>query len=78
MYSDLISVTNLSAHLTFLYGADKATQILGRVEKLLAKYPELHSWDVIMEANGQKKLLESAKTEHAPLIEGTKPVASLF
>ena len=40
------------------------------LEKLLEKHPEFRSWDAIMELNGQKKLLESAKTEHTPLITG--------
>jgi glycosidase len=34
----LMSMKNLSAHLTFLYGADQAAQILSRVEKLIVKY----------------------------------------
>jgi len=33
-----MSVTNLSVHLSFLYGADRATQVLGRVEDLISKY----------------------------------------
>ena len=35
---DSVPVENLLAHLTFLYGADKAPQILVRVEKLLVEY----------------------------------------
>ncbi|NTW13731.1 MAG: 3'-5' exonuclease [Candidatus Moranbacteria bacterium] len=38
------------------------------LEKILEKHPEFRSWDIIMELNGQKKLLESAKNEHAPLV----------
>jgi DNA polymerase-3 subunit epsilon len=48
------------------------------LEKLLEQFPEFRSWETIMEANGQKKLLDSTKNEHAPLVEGAKPAASLF
>lgn len=41
------------------------------LEKILEKYPELRNWEAITELNGQKKLLESAKTEHEPLLEST-------
>ena len=36
--NDLMSMKNLSAQLTFLYGADQAIQILSRAEKLIANY----------------------------------------
>lgn len=36
------------------------------LEKLLEKYPEFRSWDYLAELHGNKKLLESAKNEHAP------------
>jgi hypothetical protein len=39
------------------------------LEEQLKKYPEFRSWDYIAELHGNKKLLESAKTEHAPLAE---------
>jgi hypothetical protein len=41
------------------------------LEKILEGHPELRNWDTIMGLNGQKKLLESAKNEHAPLLEST-------
>lgn len=39
------------------------------LEKQLEKYPEFRNWDYLADLHGNKKLLESAKTEHAPLAD---------
>lgn len=57
------------AHETAHTGAGDVRVTVEILEKILEKYPEFRSWDVIMGLNGQKKLLESAKTEHAPPAE---------
>lgn len=84
---DAFSPRNLSAayklycgkaHETAHTGAGDVRVTIEILEKILEQYPDLRNWDAIMEANGQKKLLESAKSEHAPLVEGEKPAASLF
>jgi len=59
--------THDSAHT----GAGDVRVTVEILEQILERYPELRSWDTIMGLNGQKKLLESAKTEHAPLLEST-------
>ncbi|HWQ59564.1 MAG TPA: 3'-5' exonuclease [Candidatus Fimivivens sp.] len=58
-------------HVTAHTGAGDVRVTVEILEKLLEKHPEFRSWDTIMELNGQKKLLESAKTEHAPLVTGS-------
>ncbi|MEI7749640.1 MAG: 3'-5' exonuclease [Candidatus Moraniibacteriota bacterium] len=57
-------------HVTAHTGAGDVRVTVEILEKLLEKHPEFRSWGAIMELNGQKKLLESAKTEHAPLVSG--------
>lgn len=42
------------------------------LEKLLEKYPEFRNWEYLAELHGNKKLLESAKNEHA----SSKPLDS--
>ncbi|MEI6650048.1 MAG: 3'-5' exonuclease [Candidatus Moraniibacteriota bacterium] len=58
------------AHQTAHTGAGDVRVTVEILEKILEKHPEFRSWDTIMELNGQKKLLESAKNEHAPLVTG--------
>ena len=38
------------------------------LEKQLENHPEFRNWEYLIELHGNKKLLESAKTEHAPLV----------
>jgi hypothetical protein len=38
------------------------------IEKLLEKHPEFRDWKYLAELHGNKKLLDSAKNEHGPLI----------
>lgn len=56
------------AHETAHTGAGDVRVTVEILEKILEKHPEFRSWDVITKLNGQKKLLESAKTEHGPLV----------
>ncbi|MEI9966648.1 MAG: 3'-5' exonuclease [Candidatus Moraniibacteriota bacterium] len=55
--------SNASAHT----GAGDVRVTVEVLEKLLETYPEFRDWDTLAELNENKKLLESAKTEHAPL-----------
>lgn len=55
-------------HETAHTGAGDVRVTVEILEKLLEKHPEFRDWDTIIGLNGQKKLLESAKTEHAPVI----------
>lgn len=75
---DMFAPRNLSAayklycgkeHVTAHTGAGDVRVTVEILEKQLEKYPEFRSWDYIAELHGNKKLLESAKTEHAPLVE---------
>lgn len=59
------------AHETAHTGAGDVRVTVEILEKILEKHPEFRDWDVITELNGQKKLLESARTEHGPLITGS-------
>jgi DNA polymerase-3 subunit epsilon len=77
---DMFAPRNLSAayklycgkeHTTAHTGAGDVRVTVEILEEQLKKYPEFRSWDYIAELHGNKKLLESAKTEHAPLIEKT-------
>ena len=83
---DMFAPRNLSAayklycgkeHTTAHTGAGDVRVTVEILEKQLEKYPEFRDWNYIAELHGNKKLLESAKTEHAPLIE-SKPVGTLF
>ncbi|NTW15740.1 MAG: 3'-5' exonuclease [Candidatus Moranbacteria bacterium] len=64
-------------HETAHTGAGDVRVTVEILEQLLERHPEFRSWDSITELNGQKKLLESAKTEHAPLVSAAGP-ATLF
>lgn len=83
---DMFSPRNLSAaykfycgkeHLTAHTGAGDVRATVEILEKQLEKHPEFRDWEYIAELHGNKKLLESAKTEHAPLIV-SKPAGTLF
>lgn len=54
------------AHDTAHTGAGDVRVTVEVLEKILEKYPDLRNWDAITELNGQKKLVDSAKNEHAP------------
>lgn len=77
---DMFAPRNLSAayklycgkeHTTAHTGAGDVRVTVEILEEQLAKYPEFRDWNYLADLHGNKKLLESAKTEHAPLIETT-------
>jgi DNA polymerase-3 subunit epsilon len=83
---DMVSARNLSAayklycgkeHTSAHTGAGDVEVTVEILERQLEKYPEFRNWDYITELHGRKKLLESAKNEHAPLVQ-KKPVNTLF
>ncbi len=47
------------------------------LEKQLEQHPEFRDWEYLAELHGNKKLLESAKTEHTPVIT-IKSAGTLF
>ncbi|MDO8566492.1 MAG: 3'-5' exonuclease [Candidatus Moranbacteria bacterium] len=83
---DMFSPRNLSAayklycgkdHIAAHTGAGDVRATVEILEKQLEKYPEFRNWDYLADLHGNKKLLESAKTEHAPLAD-VKPFGTLF
>lgn len=74
---DMFAPRNLSAayklycgkeHITAHTGAGDVRVTVEILEKQLEKYPEFRNWEYLAELHNNKKLLESAKMEHAPLI----------
>lgn len=83
---DMVSARNLSAayklycgkeHTSAHTGAGDVEVTVAVLEKQLEKYPEFRDWDHIAELHGRKKLLESAKNEHAAIVP-RKPANTLF
>ncbi len=83
---DMFTPRNLSAAYKLYCGKDHVTAHTGAgdvrvtieiLEKQLERYPEFRNWEYLTELHGNKKLLESAKTEHAPLIN-TSSAGTLF
>jgi DNA polymerase-3 subunit epsilon len=83
---DMFAPRNLSAayklycgkeHTTAHTGAGDVRVTVEILEEQLAKYPEFRDWKYLTELHSNKKLLESVKTEHAPLIE-IKSAGTLF
>lgn len=83
---DMVAPRNLSAAYKFYCGKEHTTAHTGAgdvratieiLEQQLERHPEFRSWEYIAELHGNKKLLESAKTEHAPLVQ-SKSTATLF
>lgn len=83
---DMFAPRNLAAayklycgkeHTTAHTGAGDVRVTVEILEQQLAKYPELRDWKYLTELHGNKKLLESTKTEHAPLAEAA-PSGTLF
>lgn len=58
-------------------GAGDVRATVEILEKQFEKYPEFRDWDYLADLHGNKKLLESAKTEHIPLAD-IKPFGTLF
>lgn len=83
---DMFAPRNLSAayklycgkeHIAAHTGAGDVRATVEILEKQLEKYPEFRNWDYLVDLHGNKKLLESAKTEHVPLNE-VKSFGTLF
>lgn len=82
---DMFAPRNLTAAYKLYCGKDHVTAHTGAgdvratveiLEEQLKRYPEFCNWQVIAELHGKKELLESAKTEHAPVV--TTPAGTLF
>lgn len=74
---DMFAPRNLSAAYKLYCGKDHTTAHTGAgdvrvtvevLEKQLEKYPEFRDWSYLAELHGNKKLQESAISEHAPLV----------
>lgn len=83
---DMFAPRNLTAayklycgkdHIAAHTGAGDVRATVEILEKQLERYPEFRDWNYIADLHGNKKLLESAKTEHAPLVV-IKPTGTLF
>lgn len=83
---DMFAPRNLSAAYKLYCDKDHATAHTGAgdvrvtveiLEKQLEKHPEFRDWNYLAELHGNKKLLESAKTEHAPFPD-TASAGTLF
>lgn len=75
---DMFAPRNLSAayklycgkeHTTAHTGAGDVRVTVEILEKQLEKYSEFRDWGYLTELHGNKSLLDSAKTEHAPLVQ---------
>lgn len=83
---DMFTPRNLSAayklycgkeHTTAHTGAGDVRVTVEILEKQLEQYPEFRDWTYLASLHGNKDLLFSAKTEHAPLVQSAG-VATLF
>lgn len=63
-------------HTTAHTGAGDVRVTIEILEKQLEQYPEFRNWKYLAELHGNKKLIESATMEHAPLV--TKSAETLF
>jgi len=74
---DMFAPRNLTAayklycdkdHINAHSGAGDVRATVEILEEQLKRYPEFRDWEYLKELHGNKKLLESVKTEHSPLI----------
>lgn len=65
-------------HVNAHSGAADVRVTIEILEEILKRYPELCNWDTIHELHGNKALLESAKTEHAPILTLDRLPGALF
>lgn len=74
---DMFAPRNLTAayklycnkeHIDAHSGAGDVRATVEILEEQMRLYPEFRHWEYLAELHGNKKLLESVKTEHAPLI----------
>lgn len=63
-------------HIDAHTGAADVRATVEILEEELKRYPEFCNWATLAELHGKKDLLESAKTEHAPVV--TKSAGTLF
>lgn len=82
---DMFAPRNLTAayklycskeHITAHTGAGDVRATVEILEEQLRRYPEFRDWQYLFELHGRRELLESAKTEHAPVV--TKAPGTLF
>lgn len=82
---DMFAPRNLTAaykfycdkdHIDAHTGAADVRATVEVLEEQLKRYPELRDWRVIADLHGKRELLDSAKTEHAPVV--MKPSSTLF
>lgn len=75
---DMFAPRNLTAayklycnkdHTSAHTGAGDVRATVEILEELLKRYPEFCNWQTVLELHGRKELLDSAKTEHAPLVQ---------
>jgi len=83
---DMFAPRNLTAayklycdkdHINAHSGAGDVRATVEILEEQLKRYPEFRDWEYLKELHGNKKLLESVKTEHSPLITSTS-LGTLF
>lgn len=83
---NMFAPRNLSAAYKLYFDKDHTTAHTGAgdvrvtveiLEKQLESHPEFRDWEYLSKLHDNKKLLESAKTEHAPLVE-IKSAGTLF
>lgn len=83
---DMFAPRNLAAayklycnreHTTAHTGAGDVRATVEILERQLERHPEFRNWDYLAELHSTKKLLESAKTEHAPFL-APKSAGTLF
>lgn len=83
---DMFAPRNLAAayklycgkeHTSAHTGAGDVRVTVEVIEEELRRYPEFRDWRYLAELHGNRELLESAKTEHAPLVE-SQPAGTLF
>lgn len=83
---DMFAPRNLTAAYKLYCGKDHTTAHTGAgdvratvevLEAILERYPEFRDWETIARLHENKRLLESARTEHAPLPD-EKPSGALF
>ncbi len=74
---DMFAPRNLSAayklycnkdHIDAHSGAGDVRATVEILEEQLKRYPEFRNWDYIADLHGNKKLLESVKMEHSPVV----------
>lgn len=63
-------------HVAAHTGAGDVRATVEILEEQLKRYPEFRNWDFVAELHGKKEILETVKTEHAPVV--TQQTSTLF